>query len=144
MSRYPHARAVPAFIAILLALMGGMFAYSRAQAQDSTVTVSPAALNGWEVAAPTAGSTVAFVTGPGKPPLGTGSVYVTTNSAGTFMLGTRDYAGTRLSQITRLSYYTYRSPDDPDNRPIVTLQFDIDFDSTDGNTQPQGRLVFAP
>ncbi|MCB9121263.1 MAG: right-handed parallel beta-helix repeat-containing protein [Caldilineaceae bacterium] len=144
MSRYPHARAVPAFIAILLALMGGMFAYSRAQAQDSTVTVSPAALNGWEVAAPTAGSTVAFVTGPGKPPLGTGSVYVATNAAGTFMLGTRTYAGTRLSQITRLSYYTYRSPDDPDNRPIVTLQFDIDFDSTDGNTQPQGRLVFAP
>ena len=38
MSGYPCA--VPAFIAILLALMGGMFAYSQAQAQDNTVTVS--------------------------------------------------------------------------------------------------------
>ena len=144
MSRYPQARAVSVFVAILLALVSGMAAHSRAQAQDSIVTVSPAALNGWEIATPTTGSTVAFVTGPGKPPLGTGSVYVTTNSAGSYMLGTRTYAGTRLSQITQLSYYTYRSPDDPDNRPIVTLQFDIDFDITDANLQPQGRLVFAP
>ncbi len=144
MSRCPHARLVPAFIAILVAVAASIVMHGWAHAQDSKVTVSPSALNGWELAIPTPGTTVAFVTGPGKPPLGAGSVYVTTNSAGTSMLGTRVYAGTRLNQITRLSYYTYRNHDDPDNRPIVTLQFDIDFDSTDSNTQPQGRLVYAP
>ena len=60
MSRHPHARVMPAFIAILLAIVGGTIAYSRAHAQDSTVTVSPAALNGWELAfAIEAGSFVA-------------------------------------------------------------------------------------
>ena len=51
--------------------------------------------------------------------------------------------GHRLSQITPELLHLSQ-PDDPDNRPIVTLQFDIDFDNTGNAYQPPNRLVFAP
>jgi nitrous oxidase accessory protein NosD len=54
------------------------------------------------------------------------------------------YAGVSLSQITTLSYDTYRSSIDPGNNLAIALQVNIDFSTTDLNTGFQGRLIFEP
>lgn len=49
----------------------------------------------------------AFVTGPGTPPLGTGSVRLTGTDSFSHSIATNQYAGTMLSNITALSFASY-------------------------------------
>lgn len=112
---------------------------------SSTVTVTPAAMNGWffmDDGFP--GATADMVTGPATPPLSTGSVHVVLNATARETISTVAYAGTRLDKITRLQYSTYRSSVDAGNNLAISLQFDVDYDLTDAFTSFQGRLVFEP
>lgn len=84
------------------------------------------------------GST-AFVPGPAVPPVGSGSAELTVDSTGRASFGTALYKGTRLDNITQLQYWRYVSSIGGAEAP--TLQFDVDYDSTDLNTTYQGRLV---
>ena len=84
------------------------------------------------------GST-AFVPGPGVPPVGSGSAELTVDATGRASFGTALYKGTRLDNITQLEYWRYVSSIGGAEAP--TLQFDVDYDSTDLNTVYQGRLV---
>ena len=81
-----------------------------------------------------------FVEGPGTPPAGTGSAELTIDSTGREILTNAQFAGTRLDNITTLSYWTNGSS----NLLAPSLQFEVDSDLTDANNAFQGRLVFEP
>lgn len=132
--------AVVALVAAVILTSGGAPTVHAA----TVITVKPSALNGWGFLEEVATGTGSFVNGPATPPLGTGSTRLTVDATGRMILGTQTYAGTRLDQITRLQYSTYRSSADVGNILAISLQFDIDYDLTDANTAWQGRLVFEP
>lgn len=58
------------------------------------------------------------------------------------IIGKLGYTGTKLSDITKLEYSTYRTSGNP--ALAISLQFNIDNDVTDGVTGFQGRLVYEP
>src|SRR5436190_9426589 len=86
-----------------------------------TIVIDPtnAAANGWVftyydgngnvIASPGAGYSGSFVTGPSTPPLGSGSVRLTTGTDGAaaVKISTNNFNGIKLSSITQLSYSTY-------------------------------------
>jgi hypothetical protein len=68
------------------------------------------------------------------------SARLTVDSVARWAVGTQTYAGTRLDQITALSYSADRTSR---SSPLaVSVQFDIDYGL--GLTTYQGRLVFEP
>ena len=128
-----------ALLAVAWALCGPL-----AAARASSVVVSPANMNGWGFVddltdLPIAG---AFTPGPMTPPLENGSAELAVDSTGREILGTQAYSGTRLDQISALTYSAYRTSGT--TALAVSLQFDIDYDLTDAITSYQGRLVFEP
>ena len=110
--------------------------------------VTPANMNGWTFVDDTTDGpgTGTLVTGPGTPPLRTGSVRLALTSSATDrqMVGTFAHGGTRLADITKLQYETYRSSLNVGDFLGVMLQFDVDYNLTDADTSYQGRLVFEP
>jgi hypothetical protein len=112
------------------------------------VVVSPESMNGWyfwnDKNDTFAGSPGELVSGPATPPLGVGSVRLgplTDNGetgSGHAAIATDAYLGTRLADITSLSYSTYQ----PGPTLAIALQFDIRYHTSD--THYDGRLVFEP
>ena len=90
-------------------------------------------------------STGAFVSGPGNPPLGVGSFQMGTALAtdkGT--LFNYDHVGTRLADITALSYSTYRDPAStapPVQLPSMNIEVDYNGPAVAGGFT---SLVFEP
>lgn len=126
----------------VLALWAGI-----APASASTmVVVSNFNAAGWAFFLETGAGSGAFVTGPAMPPLGSGSAQLAvTGPTGGMALGTVAHAGTVLADMTTLQYSTYRTTP-ATTGPVfaAALQFGMDFDSQDGVTGFQGRLVFEP
>ncbi len=85
-----------------------------------------------------------FEAGPATPLLGTGSAFLTIDSVArhAFEVFTH-YAGTRMDDITSLSYSSYQD-NNANTILAISLQFDIDYNLTDANNNFQGRLVFEP
>ena len=81
---------------------------SSLAASSTTLTVTPANLQGWQIQADP-GTLVTFVDGPGTPPLGSGSVRTQIPANGDLFANLRNpnYAGTPLASLTALDYYTY-------------------------------------
>src|SRR4051812_82352 len=80
-----------------------------------------------------------FVQGPNTPPAGSGSAELATTSASSGKaLILAGYNGTRFSQITELSYSTFRQTSDAGNNLAIALQFNVDFDLNDGAVGYQG------
>ena len=81
----------------------------------ATVTVAPGHMDGWAVNNDTCGAvttgSVDFVTGPGTPPAGTGSVQLTVGANGDSYPTVRqsDYNAVKLSSLTSFDYWTYVS-----------------------------------
>jgi hypothetical protein len=84
----------------------------------------------------------AFRTGPGTPPAGVGSFEtVTPTGADKATLFNFDHVGTRLSDINKLGYATYRtSGASPNQVPAINIQVDVNGAATGGFT----TLVFEP
>ncbi|TMF72944.1 MAG: hypothetical protein E6I18_16500 [Chloroflexi bacterium] len=97
-------RQAKAFVAALaaMALLG------QAVAASGVVVVTPNHMDGWTVDAIGTGN-VTFVTGPGTPPVGKGSAQLTIGANGDdhASLRNRLYSGTKLTDLTALSYSTY-------------------------------------
>ncbi|MEM1127547.1 MAG: T9SS type A sorting domain-containing protein [Bacteroidota bacterium] len=95
----------------------------------------------WGFLVETSTGTGSFVNGPSTPPLGTGSAKLTidNNSSG-LIIGTQQFAGIRFDDFTTLTYSTYSNT----TPQTIALQFNVDYDLTDGTTSWQGRLVFEP
>jgi len=123
-----------------------LFALATANAAPlATTVVTPATPNGWGAFLETGtNGSVTFVAGPSTPPLGTGSarfVLGATNVGAA--LARQAYPGQRFDQITTLTYNTYKIAGTPTTLD-VSLQFNVDYNLTDGNTAFQGRLVYEP
>ena len=85
-----------------------------------------------------------MVSGPTGQPAGAGSAELAVGTAATsrkMALWTTALGGTRLSQITNLSYSSYRQTGGPFAVPIV---FDVDYDVTDTDTTAQGQMIYLP
>lgn len=110
----------------------------------TVVTVNTTALNGWFLAAEnTAGGSGSFVHGPGTPPNGGGSARLQIpTSANGYILAREGLGGTRLDQLTSLSYSTYRTAGGPALAPSFFLT--VDNDLNDADTGFKGRLNYEP
>ncbi len=84
---------------------------------------------------------VTLVPGPATPPAGTGSAELQIDSTGRASLGTNQFKGTSLSQITAMDYWGYVVGGTTNQ---LVLQFDVTYDTTLGSTAYQGRLTFVP
>jgi hypothetical protein len=115
----------------------------------STVVVNPSNPDGWTFATvngsfladPTAG-TAGFVTGPGTPPLGTGSAHLATTvggGEGGAMIGTSALDGLPLSAITSLSYSTYMTSNNGQQFPYIALSF-----ASTGSGPADDNVIFEP
>ena len=110
------------------------------------VTVTPADLGtSWDWSGLGAG-TGAFVAGPASPPLGVGSFEMTTavENVDKSTLVTSDFTGDRLSDLSALSYWTYRSSASTSasfTAPSVNIAI---FTNADGPGTGFATLVFEP
>lgn len=122
--------------------------FSRTSADDQNVggitkqtkVINVGNLDGWGFLEEISNGTGEFEPGPDNPPLGNGSVELIVDENGRMLFGKIDWAGVKLSDISKLSYSTYRTSGSADLAP--SLQLTIDYDGTDANTDWQGRLVY--
>jgi len=164
MSDYPHARIRPTVSSVpglFLIRAGGPITGGFVGATDNVVMAigstevdynfepgdghivvnqSNAASLGFGFVQETPTGSGAFVSGPNGSD-GSGSAQLTVDATGGEALANQLYAGTRLDHVNFLSYKTYQQAVGTN---ATTLQFDVDYDSTDSSTAYQGRAVFEP
>lgn len=118
-----------------------------AAAANNTQIITPDNMNGWAFVDDTNNTTVTatghMVPGPTTPPLGIGSAELeTTSSTDGQMLMKNAYGGSKLANLSELSYSTYVKSGN--NTIAPSVQFSVDKDVTDSVTSWQGRVVFEP
>ncbi len=125
-----------------LMLIGGVVALIVAAA-GCKVVVTPSAPNNWLFANEGGSGSGYFVNGPGTPPAGRGSALLTVDDTGREDIATTQLSGVGLASWNQLKYSTYQAFSGSPNETL-SLEFDIDYDSTDASTAYQGRLVYVP
>ncbi len=123
-----------------LSIAGGVLAAS------STVVVRPGDVGtSWFTADTRTGGSVSFVTGPAAPPLGIGSLQMTTTDASAkAQLFNYSYIGTPLAAFDAISYSAYRSSSSTNSAgQTIMLNLEVDFNgpATSGGFT---TLVFEP
>jgi hypothetical protein len=117
---------------IVLALALSLaFIASQQPAHAAVVVVTPSNLQGWEVIniQPNNIPLSNFAEGPGNPPLGTGSYRVRLDSRPSMVMLVRyDFEERELTEITEISYHTYRSGSNAAHDWFINI-----FVSTDPN-----------
>src|SRR5579871_510649 len=94
------------------------------------VVVTPGALNNWGFVNEGTNGSGYFVNGPGTPPAGRGSALLTVYGTGREDIATSEFSGLALSSFNQLKYSTYQAfSGSPNETP--SLEFDVDYDSTD-------------
>jgi hypothetical protein len=121
----------------------GMVVALVALAAGCKLVVTPAAPNGWSFLNEQSNGHGYYVNGPGTPPAGRGSALLTIDGNGREAVATGLFSGRQLSTFSQLKYSTYQAFSGSPNETLY-LQFDVDYDSTDGSTAYQGRLVYVP
>lgn len=110
----------------------------------ATTTVNPSSLDGWSTADTRPGGTVNFVNDPTSP-YGSGALQLKTDSTNAakaqFLNG--DEAGTALSDVTELSYYTKQNSASF-SAGLPSFQLAIDTDGTIGDGLGFTTLVYEP
>lgn len=116
-------------------------------AQAAVVVVTPANMDGWAFYQTdssgiigTGTGTGDIVSGPATPPLGTGSAHLMTAAGagdGSVQLRNSDWAGTRIADLTSLSFSTYVTAWNGQQVPYLTIWLDLD-----GNGSRDDRLWF--
>lgn len=118
-------------------------------ASAATVEVGPANMGDWAFYTTDASGTIntgsaqtGFTNGPATPPLGSGSAALRTTPGGgdgSAQLRNDAFAGTRLGDLTSLSYSTYATDWNGSQLPYMTIWLDLD-----GNGSRDDRLWFEP
>lgn len=139
------------FAATAVIALVGLTGVSPAQATTTTERVFPedvatqpentAPTQSWVAYVRNAGAS-AFEQGPPTPPLGTGSLEISTpTGADKLTVFNYDHVGTVLSGVDAISYSTYRSAaDNPVQVASINLQVDVNGAAAGGFT----TLVFEP
>jgi hypothetical protein len=130
-------------VALAIAMASIIAIPSAGAAPSVTQVVHEQTANGWFSLneGPTGSvGTSDLVVGPGALPSGTGSVKLTVDGTGRASIGTNQFKGTRLDQLTGLSYSVFVPNAAGNGYPV--LQFDVDYDLNDANTAYQGRLSY--
>lgn len=133
-------------IAVLSATMLAIPLGGSGSAAD--VVVTPGNLNGWvaDVQNPLSNASYSFVTGPGTPPAGIGSLELRTGNPGSKPRITSPVGGplqgVRLADITALDYSTYIQQYAAGQHLTGTLNLIVDPDGTGPLTN--ATLVFEP
>jgi hypothetical protein len=140
--RRPAGALVPVLAALALA--------GVALAGGATICVT-ASTSSWTQDDTRPGGTVRFTNDYGAPPgLGRGSLELTTaplpSTSAKAGLYTHTMAGTPLSEVYALSYWTYQAVTVPPNPPhaAASYQLQIDTDGVIGDGQGFTTLVFEP
>jgi hypothetical protein len=119
-------------------------------APAALVVVSPSNMDGWTTFNGYCGKTegastgsVAFVTGPGTPPLGVGSFEFTVGSDGSSSpeIANANYYGLRLDQINAFSYSTYVQNSGTRTGQAPYIYLDVDYT---GDNTADDLLFFEP
>jgi len=116
------------------------------QGQQNNLVITPATQQGWAFADDFPGmgtGSGGFEHGPGTPPLGVGSAFLTVDANGRRIFGTGGYGGTRMDDVTTLAYSSYQN-NNSNTVVAISFQFDMDYDLNDANNSFMGRLVFEP
>jgi hypothetical protein len=131
---------------MILSLVSAVALVAAATAVAATVVVSPGHLADWRAVHENCDSgastgSIAFVGGPGAPPLGDGSVRYTIGADGDSYETLRQggYNGVRLADFTRLDYWTYVSQAAGTQAVYIDLYVD-----SDGNGTKDVTLTFEP
>lgn len=115
---------------------------------DTTVKVTPADVGtSWSPNDTRAGGDVDFVNGPATPPLGIGSLRMTTtddlgSSQAKAQLFTYDHVGVALADIDAMTYAVYRDSAST-NSPAQTISLNVEVDFV-GDGLSFTTLVFEP
>ena len=110
----------------------------------SSVTVDQNDSHGWAFFDDEGhGGTGKFIIGPDTAPTGSGRAQLELTGADQgYALGMKSYGGTKLRDITNLSYNT--NAQTGNNVQAPALQMNIDPDMSDSDTAATGRLVYEP
>ena len=103
-----RAQKFLAALAMVLAALATVALLAPPAAESAAVVVTPNNMDGWaEDSTPPAD--VTFVSGPGNPPLGSGSVRFTVDPSGATDAELRNglYNGVSLGSITAIDYWTW-------------------------------------
>lgn len=118
---------------------------SDAAAQSSATVISPDDLNGWTLRRENPGlgpGTGEFLAGPQPAPLGYGSLRLTVSDSAVGESITRPMPTTRFSNVTRLTYHTYRASGG--NALAVALQFQVCRSYIGSFCTGNSRLIYEP
>ena len=136
-------------VSLSLCLAIGFIVLGNARGQAAIQDVTPSSMGTWAFystdssgAINTGSATGGMVTGPGSPPLGTGSANFQTGAGagdGSEQLRNSDWAGTRLDALTSLSYSTYATSFNGSQLPFVNLYLNFGTGITRDD-----RLWFEP
>lgn len=113
----------------------------------STVVVRPSNMQGWTfINDQTDGAgNGTIVNGPATPPLGVGSVQLTTSTGSDGqMISKSTNLGMKLSDINNLKYSTFQATTNVSNATALALQFNVDQNVTDTDNSYQGRIIYEP
>ena len=98
--------------------------------------------DGWHARVTSAGGAVEFVNGPATPPMGAGSVHLTTGPGagdGATEVRNTNFKDKKLSDLQSLSYWTYVHTNNGQQFPYLILDI-----STTGDNSPEDLLFFEP
>ena len=109
------------------------------------VAVNPTHMEGWEFMLTSATGVGEFVDGPETPPLGAGSVRLSTGAHGylSAQLRNRLFHGAKLGELTALAYTTFATKWDGQTLPYIVLNVDLNGDGV-FNLVDDDLLFFEP
>ena len=116
---------------IAAAVVAGLFALGTGLVgAGTTVVVNPKHLEGWAFLLTSATGVGEFVDGPETPPLGTGSVRLSSGAHGhlSAQLRNRLFHGARLADLTALTYTTFATKGGGRVLPAIMLNVDLNGD----------------
>ncbi len=116
---------------------------AAADTSTNVVVTSSDVGSSWSTADTSTGGAVSFVSGPGTALLGSGSLHITTDSGNAkAQLMNYSYIGTKLADLTALSYSDYRASDSTTNAAQrIGLNIEVDY-AGDGSSYT--TLVYEP
>jgi len=103
---------------------------SEVRRDDALITVNADEQAGWQFFVTSSDGAVTLEPGPGLPPIGNGSVRLSTgtNGDGSAEIRNNGFHGVPLRNLTDLRYWTYSSENNGQQWPYIVLQIDLDGD----------------